>query len=131
MRMLSSALRRNRSLGTFKYLKQSLLYALTRNIPGDGNILALFCDLIYFVDVNYTVLSTFNIIIGCLYELKQDVLNILAHITGLCKSGSIRNGKRYIKYLCQSLCQIGLSRTGRAHHQDIAFLKFNIRLIDG
>jgi len=38
LRMLTTALRRNRSNGTFDQLQQRLLYAFARYVTGDGRV---------------------------------------------------------------------------------------------
>ena len=126
MRVLSAALRRNRGNRALEYFKESLLHTFSGDISGDRYIFALFGDFVNFIDVNNAVFGTFHIFSRCLNQFEQDVLNILTDITGLCERGCIRNRKGHIQNLCERLRNVGLTRTGRAEHQNIALLNFDL-----
>ena len=79
--MFTSTLRRNACNCTFKDLQECLLYTFTGYISGDGCVLGFTCDLVDLIDVDDTVLRTFDIIICCLNDLQKNVLNIFANIT--------------------------------------------------
>ena len=126
MGMLTAALRRYRCLGPFDYLKERLLDSLARNITGDRDILSLPGYLVYLINIDYSKLCPLDIIIGSLYKLEQNVLNILAHITCLRERCRIRYTEWNVDYLGQGLSQQCLSRARRAEHYDIALLELDI-----
>ena len=131
MRMLSSALRGDRSNGPLKDLEQGLLNALAGYIPRNRNILRLLGDLIYLIDIDNTLLRPRDIVIRSLYQLEQDILNILADIACLCKRSRVRYGKGNIEHPCQGLGQKSLAGTRRAGHDDVALLQLHIGYITG
>jgi hypothetical protein len=72
--------------------KQSLLDPSPRR-PGDGNVLGLAGDLVDFVDVNDPELGPTDVVIRILQQAKDDVLHVLADITGLGQGRGIRDGE--------------------------------------
>src|SRR5258708_26720536 len=50
--VLSAALRRNKYIGAFQQFEQTLLYALTAYVAGDGRVIPFPGDLIDLVDIN-------------------------------------------------------------------------------
>ena len=94
--MLAAAGGRNACHRALKNLKQCLLNALTRDIAGDGKVLGLAGNLVDLIDIDDAHLSALNVAIGSIDELKQDVLHVLAHITGLGKRGGVGDGKRHL-----------------------------------
>ena len=128
MRMLSSALRRNTCNGSFQDLQKCLLYALTGHISGNGSVLGFSCDLVDLINIDDSVLRTFNIVICCLNDLQKNILNILANIACLCESSGICDGKRNIQKSRQCLCKKCLTGTCRTKHQDITLLQLNVQI---
>ena len=74
------------------------------------------------------MLRTFNIIIRCLNQLQENILNILTDIAGFCQRCCICDCKRNIDDTCQSLRQKRLTGTGRSEHQDITLLQFHAKI---
>ena len=103
--MLAATLRRNTCHCTFQNLQKCLLHAFTGNIAGYGWILRFSCDLINLINIDNSVLCTFNIIICCLNDLEKNILNILSYISGFCQCSSICNSKRYIQKSGKCLSQ--------------------------
>ena len=124
--MLSSSLRRNAGNCALQDLKKRLLDTLTGYISCDGRILRLSCYLVDLINVDNAVLRTVNIIISCLNDLQQNILHILAYISGLREGCGVCNGKRYIQKSGKCLCQQCLTGTGGSQHKDITLLKFNV-----
>ena len=114
--MLSSALRRNVRNRTFKYFKQSLLYALAAYITGYGRVFRLSGNLVNLVDIDYSPLGALNIIIRRLNKAEKNVFHILADIARFGKGGSVGNRNRNIEYLCQSLREQGFTNSRRSKH---------------
>ena len=94
LRMLAPTLRGYVHDGTFQELQQALLHTFTAYITGNGRIIALTGDLIYFIDKYDTTLCRFDIIIGSLQQTGQNAFYILPYITGFCQDRRIYNGKR-------------------------------------
>ena len=125
LRVLAAALRRHIADGAFQNFQQRLLHALAAHIAGDGRVFALARDLIDLIDVNNADLCLGNIKIRRLDQLEQNVLHILAHISGLGKGGGIRNGKGHTQHFCQRLCQQSFAGARGAQQQHIAFLQLD------
>src|ERR1035441_1263875 len=66
VRVLAAALRGNVGNGAFQNLQKRLLYALARNVTGDGRVLVLTADLIDLVDVDNALLALLHVAIGSL-----------------------------------------------------------------
>ena len=124
--MLAAALRRNIAHSALQNLQQGLLHALTAHIAGDGGVLTLAGDLVDLVDIDNTDLCLLHIKIRCLDQLEQNVLHILAHITGFGQGGGIGNGEGNAQHFCQSLCQQGLAHAGRTQQQHVGLLQLHI-----
>ena len=117
--MLAAAGGRNACHRTFKNLKQRLLNALARNIAGDGEVLGLAGDLVDLVHVDNADLRALNIAIGGIDELEQDVLHVLAHVTGLGERGGVGDGKRHLEDTCERLGEQRLTGTGGTEQQNV------------
>ena len=64
--MLAPALRGNIGNRALDYLEQSLLHALSGNIPGDGRVFIFLGDLVDFVNVNDSLLGPLDVSLGVL-----------------------------------------------------------------
>ena len=117
--MLAAAGGRNACHRALKNLKQRLLNALARNIAGDGEVLGLAGDLVDLVHVDNANLRALNIAIGGIDELEQDVLHVLAHVTGLGERGGVGDGKRHLEDARERLRQKRLTGTGGAEQQNV------------
>ena len=117
--MLAATGGRNASHRALKNLKQRLLNALARNIAGNGEVLGLTGDLVNLVHVDNAHLSALNIAIGGVDELEQDVLHVLAHITGLGKRGGVGDRKRHLEDARERLGEQGLTGTGGTEQQNV------------
>ena len=117
--MLAAAGGRNACHRALENLKQRLLNALARNIAGDGEVLGLAGDLVDLVHVDNANLRALNIAIGGIDELEQDVLHVLAHVTGLGERGGVGDGKRHLEDARERLRQKRLTGTGGAEQQNV------------
>ena len=129
--MLSATLGRYAGNGSLHDLEKRLLYALAGYVPGDRYILALFGDLVDLVNINNTELRPLHVIVGGLQKLKQDVLHILAHISGLRQRGGVGDGKGDVDDFGQRAGQIGFPRAGGPKHDDVALFQLHIIHIPG
>ena len=117
--MLAAAGGRNAGHRALKNLKQRLLNTLARNITGNGEVLGLAGDLVDLVHVDNAHLRALNVAIGSIDELEQDVLHVLAHVTGLGERGGVGDGKRHLEDARERLGQQRLTGTGGAEQQDV------------
>ena len=63
--------------------EQRLLHALARDVAGDRDVVGGLADLVDLVDVDDAPLGSFEVEIGGVQELQQDVLDVLADVAGL------------------------------------------------
>ena len=117
--MLATAGGRNAGHRALKDLKQRLLNALARDIAGDGEVLGLAGDLVDLVHVDNADLRALDIAVGGIDELEQDVLHVLAHVTGLSERGGVGDGKRHLEDARERLGQQRLAGTGGTEQQNI------------
>ena len=66
------------------------------------------------------VSARFDVEVGGLQELQEDVLDVLADVAGLGERRGIRDGERHVEPLRQRLREVGLAAAGRAEEQDVA-----------
>ena len=81
--MLAAALGRNVGDRSLEHLQQGLLHALARDVAGDRDVVAGLADLVDLVDVDDAALGGFEVEVGGVQELEQDVLDVLADVAGL------------------------------------------------
>ena len=124
--MLAAAGGRNACHRALKDLKQRLLNALARNVAGDGEVLGLAGDLVNLVHVDDANLCALNIAIGGVDELEQDVLHILAHVTGLGERGGVGDGKRHLEDARERLGEQGLTGTGGTEQQNVGLSELHL-----
>ncbi len=125
--MLAAALGRNVGDGAFEHFQQGLLYAFARHVAGDRDVLAGLADLVDFVDVEHPALGRFDVEIGGVQQLQQQVLHVLAHVAGLGQRGGVANGKGDVEDAGQRLGQQGLAGAGRANQEDVRLVDLDVR----
>jgi hypothetical protein len=119
LRMLASPLRRHRRDGAFHDLEQRLLHALARDVARDRRVVGLAADLVDLVDIDDTALRAFDIVVGRLQQLEDDVLDILAYITGFGERCRIGHRERHVEDARERLRQQCLSGASRTDQQDV------------
>jgi hypothetical protein len=72
------------------------------------------------------VLGLLDIVVAGLKQLEDDVLDILAHITGLGQGGGVGHGEGHVKRLGQRLGQQRLARPRGADQQDVRLRQLDI-----
>lgn len=95
--VLATALGRHRGDRPLHDLEQSLLHALAGDVAGDRGVVRLAADLVDLVDVDDAALRPLDVVVGRLQELQDDVLDVLAHITGLGERRRIRHRERHVE----------------------------------
>jgi len=58
------------------------LHALARDVASDRGVVGLAADLVDLVDIDDTALGAFDIVVGRLQQLENDVLDVLAIVKG-------------------------------------------------
>ena len=131
MWMLTSALRWNAGNGSLKDFQQCLLYTFTRYITRNRWIFRLSRNFINFINIDNSFFRTFYIVISCLNQFKQDVLDVLTNVTGLGQGRGVGDGKRHVQHLCQRLGQQRFAGAGGAEHQDVGLLQLDVAVLAG
>src|SRR5579875_262404 len=129
VRVLPSTLRGNRCRRSFEDLEERLLDTLARNVTGDGGVLALPSDLVNLVDIDDPGLRAFHVVISCLNELEQDVLDVFAHVASLGKRGGICNGKGDVEHPCQGLGKQSLATSSGPEQQDVRLRQLDVIIV--
>ena len=84
LRVFAPSLRRHVGHTSLDDLQQFLLHTFAGDVPGNGAVDALFTGyLVQLVDVYDAVLCSGYIPIGGLDQAEQDVLHVLANVSGL------------------------------------------------
>ena len=124
--MLPASLRRYGGDCSLEDFQQGLLNALPRHISSDGRIFRFSRDFIDFININNSGFSPLGIVVCGLEELQEYVLDILAHIASLSQGSSVGDREGNVQALCKRLCQVGLSATGWANHENVGLGNFYI-----
>ncbi len=114
VRVLAAALGRDVRDGAFENLEQRLLDAFTRDVARDGGVLVLAADLVDFVDVDDALLALLDVAARRLQQLQDDVLDILADVSGLGQRGRVDDREGNGQELGERLGQERLAGAGRA-----------------
>src|SRR5277367_3343909 len=117
--MLASALRGDTRNRTLHDLQQRLLHALARYIAGDRRIVRLAADLVDLVDVDDAALRPLDVIVRSLQQFQNDVLNVLADITGFGQSRSVGHCEGHVEDARKCLSKQRLARTCWANQQNV------------
>ena len=126
LRMLAAALWRHARDRPLHDLEERLLHALARHVAGDRGIIGLAGYLIDLVDVDDAPLRALDVVVGRLQQLQNDVLDVLADITGFGQRRRIRHGERHIDDARQRLRQQCLAGAGRADQEDIRLRQLDV-----
>ena len=124
--MFASALRRDVADRAFENFQQRLLHAFARNVARDGRAVGLARDLVNLVDVNDAALGAFHVVIGVLQQPQNDVLHVLAHVTGLGQGCRVGDGKRHVEDFGERAGEQRFAGTGRTDHQNVALLDLHV-----
>src|SRR6516164_5721402 len=129
LRMLASALRWHRRDRAFHDLQQGLLHALARDVAGDGGVVGLAADLVDLVDIDDAALGALDVVVGRLQQLEDDVLDVLADITGFGERGRISHSEGHVEDARERLRQQRLARTGWADQQDVRLRELDVVML--
>jgi hypothetical protein len=84
-----------------------------------------FADLVDFVDVDDAALGGFQIVIGVLQQLQQNVFDVFADVAGFGKRRGVADGEGHIENARQRLGQQRFAAAGRADQQHVALVDFD------
>ena len=126
--MLAAALRRHVGDRALEHLQEGLLHALARDVAGDRDVVGGLADLVDLVDVDDAPLGGFEVEIGGVQELEQDVLDVLADVAGLGQRGGVADGEGDVEDPGQRPGQQGLAAAGRADQQDVRLVELDLGL---
>ena len=124
--MLAAALGRNVGHSTLQDFQQGLLHALARHVAGNGGVLTLAGDLVDLVHVDDAALSQLDVVVGSLHQSQEDVLHVVAHISGLGEGSGVGDGEGHLQNPGQGLGEQGLAAARRPHEQDVALLELHV-----
>jgi hypothetical protein len=107
-------------------LQECLLHALARHVARDRRVLGLARYLIDLVDVDDAALGALDVVVGGLQQSQDNVLDVLAYIAGFGEGRRVGDRERHPQHLGERLGQQGLTRAGRADHQDVRLLQLDV-----
>ena len=82
-----------------------MLHTLARHVARDGEVFGFAGDLVDLIDVDDAHLRSIDVVIGGGDELEQDVLDVLAHVSGLGERRRVGDGKGDVEYASERLGQ--------------------------
>src|SRR5581483_999818 len=129
VRVLASALRRDRCRRALQDLEQRLLHALAGDVARDRGVLALPRDLVHLVDVDDAGLGLLDVVVGRLDELQQDVLDVLPDVAGLGERGRVGDREGDVQHLGEGLGEQRLAAPGGAEDQDVGLLQLDVSVL--
>ncbi len=124
--MLATTLRRHGSDSAFHDLQKRLLNTFARHVTRDRRVVRLAADFVDFVDINDAALRAFNVVIGRLKKLQNDVFDVFTNIAGFGQCRCIGHSERHINDTSERLSEIGLAATCRTDQQNVGLRKFDI-----
>ena len=116
------------AIGALDQLQQRLLHALAGYVAGNRGVVALARDLVDLVDVDDAGLRLFDVVVALLQQLLDDVLDILADVTGFGQRGRVGDRERHVEQPRQGLGEQGLARAGRTDQQDVGLGQLDVVL---
>ena len=111
----------------FQHLQQRLLHAFARHVARDRDVLAGLADLVDLVDVEHAALGRFQIEIGGVQQLQQQVLDVLAHVAGFGQRRGVADGERHVKNSGQRAGQQRFAAAGRTDAAGCSTFRFRRR----
>src|SRR5207249_5717799 len=126
VRVLAPALRRHVGNGALQDLQQRLLHAFPAHVARDRGVVRLARDLVDLVDVDDSPLGAADVEVRGLDQAKQDVLHVVADVTGLREARRVRDREGDVEDLGQRLRQVCLATAGRPDEQHVRLRQLDI-----
>ena len=127
--VLAPALRRHRGGGPLEDLQQRLLHAFAGDVAGDRRVVGLARDLVDLVDVDDPRFGLFDVVVGGLDQLQEDVLDVLADVAGLGQRRRVGDREGDVEDAGQGLGEQRLAAAGRAEQHDVRLLQLDLGLL--
>ncbi len=126
MGVLAPALRRDVGNRALEDLQQRLLHSLTTHIASDRRVVALARDLVDLVDIDDAALGAGDIEIRGLDEAEEDVLHVLADVTGLGQAGRVGDAEGNVDDAREGLREERLAAPGGTDEQNVRLLQLDV-----
>ncbi len=114
--------------GPLEHLQEGLLDSLAGDVARDRDVVRGLADLVDFVDVDNAALGGFEIEVGGVQQLEQDVLDVLAHVAGLGERGRVADGEGNVQDPSQRPRQQRLAAAGRPDQEDVRLVELDFGL---
>src|SRR5215213_5174628 len=125
--MFATTLRWNIRDRAFEDLQQRLLHAFTRHIASDRRVLILTTNLVYFINVDDSLLCAFDVAVGSLQQFQNDVLDVFTNVARFSQCCRIDDRERNSEHARERLREQRLARSGRPDQQNVCFLNLDVR----
>ena len=109
-----------------RIFEQRLLDPLAGNVAGDRRVVGLARDLVDLVDVDDPRFRLLDVVVGCLDQLQQDVLDVLADVASLGQRGGVGDRERHVEDPRERLREQRLAAAGGAEQQDVGLLQLDV-----
>ena len=127
--MLAAPLRRDVGDRPFEHLQEGLLHPFARDVAGDRDVVVRLADLVDLVDVDDAALGAFEVEVGRVQELEEDVLDVLADVAGLGQRGGVADREGDVEDPGQGPGEQGLAAAGRADQEDVRLVEFDLGVV--
>ncbi len=124
--MLPTALRRHRGDGALEDLEQRLLHAFARDVARDARVFRLPRDLVDLVDVDDPALALRDVELAGLEQPHQDVLDVLADVSGFGERGGVGDGEGDVEDAGERLREQRLADAGGAEQEDVGLVELDV-----
>ncbi len=124
--MLAAALRGDVGDGAFEHFQERLLDAFAGDVAGDGDVAGGFADLVDLVDVDDAALRGFQIVVGVLKKLQEDVFDVFTDVAGFGERGGVADREGDVEDAGEGFGEERFAAAGGADEQDVALVDFDI-----
>src|SRR6476659_5091584 len=125
MWMFATTLRWNIRNRSFQDLQKGLLNTFTRHVSRYRGILIFATDLVDFIDVDNSLLCTFDIAVRCLKQFEDDVFDVFTNITSFSERGGIDNSERHAQHTRECLRKQSLAGPRGSDQEDVCLLNLD------
>ena len=127
--MLAPTLRRHGRDRAFHDFQEGLLNTLARHVARNRRVIRLAADFVDFVDVYDAALGSFDVVVGGLEQLQNNVLDIFADIPRLGQGCRVRHGKRHVENASEGLRKQSLAAACWPDEQNVRFRQFDVGIL--
>ena len=127
--VFAATLGRHVDHGPLEEFEHGLLDSFTRNVAGDGGVVALAGNLVDLVNKDDAAFGSRHVVVGSLEEAHEDIFDIVAHVAGLGEGGGISDTERHVEHAGNGACHKGFAGAGFTNYDDVGFLNFDIVVV--